>query len=522
MSKFNAKQLYACEKPEMVRSRMVIATMQYLQEKARVHYCMAMNLPWVWTSKIPTAATDGFYLYFNEQFFRSLPNHFQRAFLVAHEVSHVILQHPQRGKAYMDRGYVRTVGNDRIPFVGSFYNQDADAVINADLIAHGLEMIPAGILRGDVNRDMFVDDVYLTRDWNFVEDPKNDESTPPTPKPQDGDDQDGDDQDGDQSGGDDTDDDNNMLSDLPVNVAPSDDDGGDGGDDGNVDGGEGGDGESSNQPVDESDPLDGSTSEGHDTHLVPQYDGESEADISAQAKADAEIIERNIDNALDDLESASEREGHNQITTSDSIANSSGRAKVLNASSVDWRSALCDRVTTLSAGEESTWARINRRRYINTGVISPSKRGTFNRIGITIDVSWSCLQYADVVDKFINEAASLVDTLAPKSGAVLIQCGYEVESVDEPTTGAELLDVDIRDGGGTYMAASVEWLEQNGIDCDVHLIFTDGEMGDEDYRICAESGAILVLVRHPQWYERKQIANCGIDFIVASDDPLAA
>ena len=189
---------------------------------------------------------------------------------------------------------------------------------------------------------------------------------------------------------------------------------------------------------------------------------------------------------------------------------------------MDWPSALCDRVTTFSAGEESTFARINRRRFINTGVIAPSKRGTFNRIGITIDVSWSCLQYADVVDKFINEAASLVDTLAPKSGAVLIQCGYEVESVDEPTTGAELLDVDIRDGGGTYMAASVEWLEQNGIDCDVHLIFTDGEMGDEDYRICAESGAILVLVRHPQWYERKQIANCGIDFIVASDDPLAA
>ena len=508
MANFNAKQLFICENPDMVKSRMVIATMRYLQEKVRVHYTLLMNTKLIWTSRIPTAATDGYYVYVNEQFFRSLPNHLQRAFLFAHEVSHIILQHPQRGKAYMDRGYVRTIGNSKIPYISHYYNCDSDAVINADLIAMGLEMIPAGILRSDVDRNMFVDDIYLARDWDQPEQPEPDNGDDDGDSDQSGDD------DGDQDGDGDGDQDGDMLSDLPVNVAPSDDD--------NGDGGAGGDGESSDQPVDENDPLDGSTSEGHDTHLVPQYDGENDDEIADQIKADVESVERVIDQALDDLDRAEKNEGHKQVSTADSISQSGGRVRAINASSVDWRSALADRVTTLAAGEESTWKRINRRRLVNTGVISPSKIGTFNRIGITIDTSWSCLRYTDVVDKFINEAAALVDTLAPKSGAVLIQCGRAVESVDEPTSGAELLDVDIRDGGGTYMAASVEWLEQNGIECDVHLIFTDGEMCDDDYRICADSGAILVLVRHPRWWERKQIADCGIDFIVASDDPLAA
>ncbi len=33
MASFNAKQLFTCENPDMVRSRMVIATMQIMQAK---------------------------------------------------------------------------------------------------------------------------------------------------------------------------------------------------------------------------------------------------------------------------------------------------------------------------------------------------------------------------------------------------------------------------------------------------------------------------------------------------------
>ncbi len=287
-------------------------------------------------------------------------------------------------------------------------------------------------------------------------------------------------------------------------------------------GGAGGDDDSSDQPVDDSDPLDGATSEGHDTHLVPQYDGDSDEDIVDQIKADVESVERVIDQALDDLARSEDNEGHKQVNTSESIAQSGGRVRAINASSVDWRSALADRATAMSAGEESSWKRINRRRLVNTGVISPSKIGTFNRIGITVDTSWSCMRYESTVSAFFNEAASLIDTLAPRSGAVLVQCGESVRQVDEPMSGSEFLDVDVSMGGGTYMAASVEWMEANGVDCDIHLIFTDGEMCDEDYRICAESDAILILVKHPDFWTRKMIDESGIDYIVASDDPLAA
>ena len=72
------------------------------------------------------------------------------------------------------------------------------------------------------------------------------------------------------------------------------------------------------------------------------------------------------------------------------------------------------------------------------------------------------------------------------------------------------------------MASSVEWLEENGIEHDIHLIFTDGEMGADDYRICAESGAILVLVVMPDHYYRRNLIASGIDYILANDDPLAA
>ncbi len=65
MANFNAKQLFTCENPDMVRSRMVIATMQVMQAKVRVHYTLLMNTKLIWTSRIPTAATDGYYVYVN-------------------------------------------------------------------------------------------------------------------------------------------------------------------------------------------------------------------------------------------------------------------------------------------------------------------------------------------------------------------------------------------------------------------------------------------------------------------------
>jgi predicted metal-dependent peptidase len=511
MSNFKAKILFENMNPNMVRSKMFIASMMVLQKHFRVAYTLAMNTAIIWTDKIPTAATDGFYIYINESFFRGLANDSQRAFLIGHEVMHIILKHPQRGKAYIDRGYFRCVGNKRIELNPNWYNIDADAVINADLIAHGLEFIPEGILRDDVDRNMFVDEVYAQRfsdnDDDGDDDEKGNGDKPdhtndiPTDDDQDGDDQDGDGSDGDNQDGDGSDDESSDTD-------------GTGGNGGNGDG-------TSSQPVNENDPLGGSTQDGHDVHLVPQYEG-TEEEIAKAERDDLERIEQTVDKAIDDLEKSRENGEHNQPTVSDNVSSASRRSKAVNASDVDWAAELADEATKVSGGEESTWSRIHRRRFINTGVISPSKRGTFDNITVTIDVSYSVLRFDTVVDEFVNELASLMDTLQPKSGATIIFCGDRVESVADVSNGAELLDLDINEGFGTYMSASLDWQEENGHQSDIHLIFTDGEMGEDDIRKCGDSGALFVLVREPYYYFRRVCKANGYRYIVARNDRLAA
>ena len=88
-------------------------------------------------------------------------------------------------------------------------------------------------------------------------------------------------------------------------------------------------------------------------------------------------------------------------------------------------------------------------------MIAPSRIGSFHRVISTMDTSYSVQQYPDRVNEFMTEAASLVDTLSPSAGVTLIQCGHYVTQVDEAMSGDELLDIDIVEGGGTYMASSV-------------------------------------------------------------------
>ncbi len=141
---------------DLTNSRRFIAALIILQSKAPVHYSLLMATDVVWTDALPTAGTDGVYLYMNPEFFRGLETDSQRAFLLAHEVSHIILRHPQRGEMYSERGHFR-VG---IPFDAGLYNRAADYVINSDCIAMGLERIANGCYSDQYGRDDLVDSVY--------------------------------------------------------------------------------------------------------------------------------------------------------------------------------------------------------------------------------------------------------------------------------------------------------------------------------------------------------------------------
>ena len=507
MSKLRARQLFTNDHPEQANSKPYVKALIILQAKAQVYYSILANTDVIWTDAIATGATDGVYVYLNKDFFRGLASDSQRAFLLAHEVSHIVLRHPQRGKAFMDRGYFRQVGPKQISYDSGLFNQAADYVINADLVKHDLEFIPDGLLDADIDRNQLVDDVYM----QLVK--KQDEQPKQKPTQENNDDSDDDNKDGGEgnSQGDNSSTPNGNRSSNDTNDQDQNETDQDHTDE---DSDQGSDSDLSN------DPMEDSTTEGIDTHLVPQYDGTEDEQEAAQ-REDTDRIADAVDQAIDQVQASRDRGEHNQPEIADGLMGAS-RRNGGTASATDWRAELADRVTRVSAGQESTWSRINRRRYINTGVISPSRIGSFDRVVTTMDTSYSVQQYADRVESFMTEAASLIDTLAPASGATLVQCGHYVTQVDEVMSGDEFLDINIVEGGGTYMASSVEWLEENGIEHDIHLIFTDGEMGADDYRICAESGAILVLVVMPDHYYRQNLIASGIDYILANDDPLAA
>lgn len=109
------------------------------------------------TDAIPTAATDGNKVMVNPKFFKKLTVP-ERVFVLAHEVTHVILQHPGRMKAYLDMG----VGPDLKEFSCKRFNIAADYIINAYLNELKVGAQPLNtLLNGQFGKDDLADEVYL-------------------------------------------------------------------------------------------------------------------------------------------------------------------------------------------------------------------------------------------------------------------------------------------------------------------------------------------------------------------------
>lgn len=104
-----------------------------------------------------TAYTDGTKIVINPDFFKKLDVK-ERMFVLAHEITHVILQHPARMKGYHDMGY----GPDLKPFSGKRFNIAADYIINAYLNELKVGAQPVGtLLNGQFTSADIADEVYL-------------------------------------------------------------------------------------------------------------------------------------------------------------------------------------------------------------------------------------------------------------------------------------------------------------------------------------------------------------------------
>lgn len=114
---------------------------------------LCLSLDTIITTDIPTAATNGYQLLINPDFFLGL-NQDERIFVLAHETLHVAYLHALRGNTCDPR----------------LYNIAADYVINLELKAHGFRLI-TNCLYDPQYKDMSTEEVYKLLKDNAATDP---------------------------------------------------------------------------------------------------------------------------------------------------------------------------------------------------------------------------------------------------------------------------------------------------------------------------------------------------------------
>ena len=489
-----ARQHFTNDAPDMSASKSFAAAMIILSAKARVYWRFVIMHEVIWTRQIPTAATDGIYIYVNPDFFNGLPTDSQRAFLLGHEVGHMILRHPQRGKAFGKRGFFRIVNGRRIPFDHRLYNTAADYVINADLIAHGLEPIENGLYSDKYGRDHLVDEVYAQL-WEEQE--QEPETASESGESDESDDSNDSEPNGGSGGaGDDTTDDKSADTD------DSGDDSGDSGDDSAA-----------------GDQSAGTDHDGHDTHLEPLYDGTPEEVEQAEAD-DTREIDRTLQDGIEDEQQAiknGEQKDHGHG------AGLGERFKAVSSrltAPVSWRDELPDLMQRVGSGGTTSWAKIHRRRYNLYGVVSPVTKGSVRQFAIIIDISYSVDREA--LNQFLHVAADAIDDLQPTDGVLVLLTSDHVEYAHEVFSGSELLDLDLPYGGGTRMYKGVEYIEEYGYEPDLTMVFTDYEVDDYDARKLNEADCVIILDGQPNHYARQIIERHNPRVITVDDTSLAA
>jgi predicted metal-dependent peptidase len=502
--------LWANEEENM--SRDTVAAQTIFSAKLPSEHAISLSRTLIWTRQVRSAATDGVYLYFNPDYWATLTDS-QKSFLLGHEVCHIVPDHVMRGKIYAGRGFIADV-----PFVWKLWNLVTDAIINAYLIAAGLEPIKGCILIEGVTGDDIAEEVYV-REWQKQEDaeePSDDAKVNPSDESGEAGESEGEGEAADDSGESDQDGEPSDSGDSGESNGDGDDSGsgsdedGESGEAGDDQGGESsGSGTATDESTGEGQPQP-TDHDGHDDHFEPRYEGTPE-DIERQQQEDADELQRQIDREVDQAKSENRLPGKGF----DSEAYGGGRSDPLG---VDWRDELAAYLNETAREGVNDWGHIHRRRFSLLGVVTPSKKGSLERLVTIKDISSSV--DSDSLDTFDAELADLIDQLSPSQGSLVLHTNTQVVHDDEVFSGDEYLSMKKWRGGGTYMSAGLDWLEEHGEDPDVILVFTDAGVYDEDLARLAEAGALLVLDSYSSYvWAKRRIEESGIDFIVVNDSP---
>ena len=139
-------------------------------------------------------------------------------------------------------------------------------------------------------------------------------------------------------------------------------------------------------------------------------------------------------------------------------------------SRLPWHQIL-ERYLTSKAEQRYNWSRPHKRRLNIAYMPSRDKYPSMGEVVLGIDVSGSISDKE--VGEFIGHCKAIFDLCHPKK-VYVVYCTTRVEAVDEFERGEEIIPRKNSWYGGTHMPAIMDWIDNNDIDADVCVTFTDG------------------------------------------------
>ena len=139
---------------------------------------------------------------------------------------------------------------------------------------------------------------------------------------------------------------------------------------------------------------------------------------------------------------------------------------------VDWKDVLA-RFVTKHMANDPTWNRPNRRCAANS-IYLPGHEGNELNVAVVIDTSGSTVVDSET---FLTELNAIVDQ-HPVYKLTVIHCDTQVQHVDEYSNDMPFYvdekGYEFHGGGGTRLRPALDYIDVNGIEADVIVVFTDG------------------------------------------------
>lgn len=150
----------------------------------------------------------------------------------------------------------------------------------------------------------------------------------------------------------------------------------------------------------------------------------------------------------------------------------------MNAPKVTWQEELREYMERLVKGD-SNWARPDRR-HAHAGLFlpSPSPEQAMGSVVIALDTSGSI--DGPLLDEFMSEVNSILEGVVPET-VYVVSCDAQVHQVEVFEEGEFPIEAHPVGGGGTRFEPVWEWMQEEQIEPDVVVYFTDlyGSFGED-------------------------------------------